>query len=182
MLGYNARFFPLTAIRENPMNELHIFTTGGTIDKVYFDATSDFEVGEPTVEHILREAQVNFQFKVTSLMRKDSLEIDAADRAMIREAVMASECHHVLITHGTDTLSHTAEALADIKGKTIVLTGALSPARFRSTDAVFNVGLAIGALQSSSDGVFLAMNGMIFRAGEAHKNPETKRFEPDAGA
>lgn len=178
--GYNARLIPVTAIRENPMNKLHIFTTGGTIDKVYFDATSDFEVGEPTVEHILREAQVNFEFQVTSLMRKDSLDIDAADREVIREAVMASECSHVLITHGTDTLSHTAEALADIKGKTIVMTGALSPARFRSTDAVFNVGLAIGALQSLGEGVFLAMNGMIFRAGEVHKNPKTKRFEADA--
>lgn len=161
------------------MNKLHIFTTGGTIDKVYFDATSDFEVGEPTVEHILREAQVNFEFQVTSLMRKDSLEITAGDRQLIREAVIACECEHILITHGTDTMALTAEALADIPGKTILLTGALSPARFRSTDAVFNVGLAIGGLQGASHGAYLAMNGVIFPAGDVHKNTQTKRFEPN---
>ena len=164
------------------MKKLQIFTTGGTIDKVYFDASSEFEVGEPTVEHILREAQVNFEFQVRSLMRKDSLEITDADRQIVREAVAACECEHILITHGTDTMSLTAEALADIHGKTIVLTGALSPARFRATDAVFNVGLAIGALHGSPNGTYLAMNGMIFRAGDVHKNKETKRFEPGAGS
>jgi L-asparaginase len=160
------------------MNNLQIFTTGGTIDKVYFDATSEFEVGESTIEHILREAQVNFEFQVTGLMRKDSLEINDLDRQIIHDAVAACQCEHILITHGTDTMSKTAEALRDIQGKTIVLTGALSPARFRATDAVFNVGLAIGALQGVSHGAYLAMNGMIFSAGDVHKNPATKRFEP----
>jgi L-asparaginase len=161
------------------MNKLQIFTTGGTIDKVYFDATSEFEVGEPTIEHILREAQVNFEFQVTGLMRKDSLEIDDNDRQLIREAVADCQCQHILITHGTDTMSRTAEALMDVPGKVIVLTGALSPARFRATDAVFNVGLAIGALHGAQPGAYLAMNGMIFRAGDVHKNPDTKRFEQD---
>jgi L-asparaginase len=160
------------------MNTLQIFTTGGTIDKVYFDATSEFEVGESTIEHILREAQVNFDFQVSGLMRKDSLEITDLDRQIIHDAVAACECEHILITHGTDTMSKTAEALRDIQGKTIVLTGALSPARFRATDAVFNVGLAIGALQGAGHGAYLAMNGMIFPAGDVHKNPATKRFEP----
>ena len=162
------------------MKQLQIFTTGGTIDKVYFDATSEFEVGDSTIDHILREAQVNFEFQVTGLMRKDSLEINDEDRGIIREAVAACECEHILITHGTDTMSRTAEALMDIPGKTIVLTGALSPARFRATDAVFNVGLAIGALHGAEHGAYLAMNGMIFRAGDVHKNPKTKRFEEDA--
>jgi L-asparaginase len=164
------------------MNKLQIFTTGGTIDKVYFDASSEFEVGEPTVEHILREAQVNFEFQVQSLMRKDSLEITDEDREIIRQAVAACACEHVLITHGTDTMARTAEALAGIPGKTIVLTGALSPARFRATDAVFNVGLAIGALHGAPHGAYLAMNGMIFKAGKVHKNTQTKRFEPDSEA
>lgn len=159
------------------MKKLQIFTTGGTIDKVYFDASSEFEVGEPTVEHILREAQVNFEFTVTSLMRKDSLEINDEDRNRIRQAVDACEASHILITHGTDTMSYTAEALAGVTGKVIVLTGALSPARFRATDAVFNVGLAVGALQAASAGVYLAMNGMLFEAGHVVKNQATKRFE-----
>jgi L-asparaginase len=159
------------------MDRLQIFTTGGTIDKVYFDASSEFEVGEPTIEHILNEAQVNFAFQVHSLMRKDSLEMTDQDRAHIREAVEACECPHVLITHGTDTLARTGEALLGMPGKTIVLTGALSPARFRATDAVFNVGLAVGALQASPPGVYLAMNGTIFAAGAVRKNPKTKRFE-----
>jgi len=159
------------------MDTLQIFTTGGTIDKVYFDASSEFEVGEPTVEHILREAQVNFRFQVSSLMRKDSLEMTPGDRARIRQAVQDCKCAHVLITHGTDTMSATGEALLGIQDKTIVLTGALSPARFRATDAVFNVGLAVGALQALAPGVYLAMNGTIFPAGGVRKNPSTKRFE-----
>jgi len=168
---------PVSLSENHNMDRLQIFTTGGTIDKVYFDASSEFEVGEPTIEHILKEAQVNFEFTVDSLMRKDSLEMTDQDRAQIRAAVQASDCSHVLITHGTDTLARTGEALLGIAGKTIVLTGALSPARFRATDAVFNVGLAVGALQASSPGVYLAMNGMIFNAGSVRKNPETKRFE-----
>jgi L-asparaginase len=157
--------------------KLVIFTTGGTIDKVYFDARSEFEVGEPQIGHILREAMVGFDFEVRSLMQKDSLDMTDADRALIRTAVEHCEARHILITHGTDTMAETAAALMGVAGKSIVLTGALSPARFRATDAVFNIGMAVAAVQVVPDGVYVAMNGRVFAAGHVRKNRERNRFE-----
>lgn len=154
-----------------------IFTTGGTIDKVYFDEKSRFEIGSTQVGEILREAQAGFEHEIVSLMQKDSLELDDADRAAIRAAVAGCVSDRILVTHGTDTMTETAAALAGIEGKTIVLTGALSPARFRSTDASFNVGMAVAALQILPPGVYIAMNGEIFAAGSVRKNREANRFE-----
>lgn len=154
-----------------------VLTTGGTIDKVYFDATSDYEVGEPTVPHVFREAGVELPWRLVSLFRKDSLEITDEDRAEIRRACEEAPEAKILITHGTDTMPVTAEALCGIPGKTIVLTGALAPARFRVTDAVFNLGLALGAVQSAPEGVWIAMNGTLFPAGAVRKNREAGRFE-----
>lgn len=156
---------------------LRVFTTGGTIDKVYFDAKSEYQIGEPMVTEILRETGVSFEFDVTELFRKDSLDVTDADRAAIRAAVQADTASHVLITHGTDTMPETAQALAGIAGKTIVLTGALSPARFQKTDAVFNVGCAVAAAQALPHGVYIAMNGRLFEAGRVRKNRELGRFE-----
>ncbi len=134
-------------------------------------------MGESVIDAILREAQVSFEFEVTQLMQKDSLEVTDDDRTQIAHAVGACDSQYVLITHGTDTMTHTAEALRGITGKTIVLTGALHPARFRMTDAVFNVGMACAAVQSLSAGVYIAMNGRIFPAGEVVKNLDKNRFE-----
>lgn len=156
---------------------IQFITTGGTIDKIYFDAMSRFEVGESQVEHVLREALVQFDFDVVPLMRKDSLEMTAEDRARIREHIAAQSSVRFVITHGTDTMAETAEALDGLDDKVIVLTGALSPARFRTTDAVFNVGMAVAAAQVSPPGVYLAMSGQIFRAGEVRKNRDANRFE-----
>ncbi len=157
--------------------QLEIFTTGGTIDKVYFDSKSTFEVGEPQIVEVLREANLNIDYRVTSLMRKDSLEMDDTDRAQIRRAAQHSPAEHIVITHGTDTMIATARALVGIPGKTIVLTGAMQPARFRSTDAVFNIASAMMAAQILSEGVFIAMNGRIFDPFMARKNVELNRFE-----
>lgn len=157
--------------------KLLVITTGGTIDKVYFDATSAYEVGEPTVPHIYQSAGVVLDYEVVPLMRKDSLEMEDADRALIRRTCEQAEQKNILITHGTDTMTVTAEALVGIEGKTIVLTGAMAPARFRETDAVFNIGCATGAAQSMPPGVYIAMNGRIFAAGEVVKNREAKCFE-----
>ena len=159
------------------MSELTIFTTGGTIDKVYFDEKSRFEIGSTQVGEILREAQAQIDYDIVSLMQKDSLDLDDADRAAIRSAVVSCDSPKILVTHGTDTMTETAAALTGIEDKTIVLTGALSPARFRSTDASFNVGMAIAALQSLSPGVYIVMNGGIFPAGSVTKNRELNRFE-----
>ncbi|QJE96414.1 asparaginase domain-containing protein [Luteolibacter luteus] len=154
-----------------------VLTTGGTIDKVYFDASSEYEIGEPTVPHVFREAGVALEWRLHSLLRKDSLEMTDEDRALIRQACEEAPEARILITHGTDTMSLTAEALLGIPGKTIVLTGALAPARFKVTDAIFNLGLALGAVQSIPSGVYLAMNGTIFEAGKVRKNREAGKFE-----
>ena len=157
--------------------QLRIFTTGGTIDKVYFDAKSEYEVGEPVIGRILHDAGVGFDFEVTEILKKDSLDINADDRARIRTAVAADPADRVLLTHGTDTMPETARALMGIEGKTIVLTGSLSPARFQNSDAVFDIGCAIGAVQSLPPGVYVAMNGRVFAADKVRKNREANRFE-----
>ena len=157
--------------------DIVFLTTGGTIDKIYFDAMSRFEVGDTVIDTILREAGVGFTPHVVSLMRKDSLEIDAADRAAMRAAVAARPETRVVVTHGTDTMVETASALAAVAGKTIVLTGALTPARFQSSDAVFNIGMAVAAVQTCPPGVWIAMNGQVFAHDNVRKNRELNRFE-----
>ena len=157
--------------------QLEIFTTGGTIDKVYFDAKSTFEVGEPQILCVLREANLCIDYQVTPLMRKDSLELTDEDRQLVRQAVKNSVAEQIVITHGTDTMTNTAAALADISGKTIVLTGAMQPARFRFTDAVFNIASAMMAVQTLPEGVYITMNGKIFDPSRTRKNVEMNRFE-----
>lgn len=156
---------------------IRFITTGGTIDKIYFDALSQFEVGESQVEHILREGLVQFDYEIVSLLQKDSLEITAADRAALRSYIESDDARFYVITHGTDTMAETAGALQDMSDKTIVLTGALTPARFRTTDAIFNVGMAVAAVQASPPGVYVAMSGQVFAAGEVRKNRAENRFE-----
>jgi L-asparaginase len=156
---------------------IRFITTGGTIDKIYFDDLSQFEVGESQVQHILAEGLVAFDFDVVPLMHKDSLEITDADRQMLRDYIEQDEASHYVITHGTDTMPETAQVLAGLAYKTIILTGALTPARFRTTDAVFNVGMAVAAVQVAGPGVYIAMSGQIFEAGEVRKNRAENRFE-----
>lgn len=159
------------------MDKLRIFTTGGTIDKIYFDAKSEYEVGEPQIGEILREMGVTFPFEMTSLMRKDSLDLTDADREAIRKAVAEDAATRVLITHGTDTMTETAAALRGIAGKTIVLTGSLNPARFRGSDAIFNIGGAVAAAQALPPGVYIFMSGRVFDAHKVRKNRDKNRFE-----
>ena len=161
------------------MEELLIVTTGGTIDKIYFDDKSTFQIGEPQIGQILTSLGVNFTFDVQSLMRKDSLHMNAADRAAIRQAIEAQPHRHVLVTHGTDTMVDTARALSGLAGKVVVLTGALNPALFNQSDAVFNIGCAVGAVQTLPDGIYIAMNGRIWNPAQVRKNREANRFETD---
>ena len=159
------------------MDNLLIVTTGGTIDKVYFDDKSDYQVGDPQIGRILEELGVAFRFSVIPILRKDSLHIDAADRELLRATIEAQDAQHVLVTHGTDTMVETARVLSRIQGKTIVITGALNPARFRGSDAEFNVGTAVGAVQSLPPGVYIAMNGRIWDPTRVRKNAGANRFE-----
>lgn len=160
---------------------IRILATGGTIDKIYFDAKSQYQVGEPQILEVLREANVTFEYEVVSLLRKDSLEMTDEDRERIRRAIEADDHRHFVVTHGTDTMVQTARALLGIPGKTIVLTGAMQPARFRMTDAVFNIGCAVTAVQLLPEGVYVAMNGRVFRPDRVRKNVELNRFEEEGG-
>lgn len=157
--------------------KLKFFTTGGTIDKVYFDALSEFEVGPPQVLEVIRDANVAFEYDIESILRKDSLDMTEADRQLIRERIVAEPCPRIVVTHGTDTMVETGKALGGIAGKTVVLTGSMQPARFRVTDAVFNIGCAIGAVQSLPAGVYIAMNGRVFLPEKIRKNREKNCFE-----
>jgi L-asparaginase len=156
---------------------LHIITTGGTIDKIYFDAKSDYQVGDPVIGELLESMGVSFPFTVESPMRKDSLDLTDEDRALIRDHALHCTEPHVLITHGTDGMVRTGLSLHGIAGKTIVLTGALQPAAFKSSDAIFNIGCAIGALQAAAPGVYIAMNGRLFDIDNVRKNLDKNCFE-----
>ncbi len=159
------------------MQAIKIFTTGGTIDKVYFDAKSSYEVGGPNIERVLGELPLNIDYTVTSVLRKDSLEITSADRDVVVEACQDAAEKHIIVTHGTDTMVATAKALQEaVIDKTIVLTGALEPALFKTSDAMFNIGCAIAAVQALPAGAYITMNGRIFESGNVVKNVELGRF------
>jgi L-asparaginase len=153
-----------------------LLTTGGTIDKIYFDALSDYQVGESVVARLLEIGRVRRPFRVEEVLRKDSLELTDADRALIRDRIIAAPEAHVVITHGTDTMTETARALADVVDKTIVLVGALAPARFGESDAGFNLGMAFAAAQLAAPGVYITMSGSVFRADRVIKDRAAGRF------
>ncbi|MEW5872546.1 MAG: asparaginase domain-containing protein [Chloroflexota bacterium] len=157
--------------------KIKVFTTGGSIDKAYSTQSSSFEVGEPQVASILCDANAAFEYEIEPLLRKDSLEITPAERAALVDRVRSDPHHYILITHGTDSMIATGLALADIPGKVIVLTGAMQPAEFRHTDAHFNLGGAITALQTLPEGVYIVMNGQVFDPQYAKKNLAQNRFE-----
>ena len=159
------------------MPMLQIFTTGGTIDKVYFDALSEFQVGDSGIGNMLNEANISYGYVITPLIKKDSLELTDEDRALIHKSIADSSADKVLVTHGTDTMAKTARHVSDIAGKTIVFTGSMLPASHRATDAVFNVGFAIAAAQLLPPGTYLAMNGQVFDPDTVVKDREAGLFK-----
>ncbi len=161
--------------------KIKIYTTGGTIDKVYFDQKSDYQVGDPQADGVLQRANVVLDYEVESVMRKDSLDFTDEDRELIRTKVESTPFERIVITHGTDTMIDTAKVLDSISGKTIVMTGSMYPAQFRDSDAVFNIGCAVTAAQILAPGVYIAMNGRIFNPHRVRKNVELNRFEEKTG-
>ena len=161
--------------------KIKFFAVGGTIDKVYFDKLSEYQIGPPSVGPILEQLPVAFEYEVESLLRKDSLDMDDADRQLVYDHVLSDPCRLIVVTHGTDTMVETARILNRIAGKVIVLTGAMEPASFKSSDAVFNLGFAIGALSCLGDGVYIAMNGRVFDPKRCRKNRTLGTFETIAG-
>ena len=157
--------------------ELLVLAIGGTIDKVYFDALSDYQIGPPAATEILQRVKVNFEFSVRQMISKDSLEMTDADRQEILMAVQAHNGKHVLITHGTDTMVDTGQLLKQATGKTVVIMGAMQPAIIKLTDADFNLGVAVAAVQTLSEGVYLCMNGRIYNVDRVVKNRAEEQFQ-----
>ena len=160
--------------------KIKIFTTGGTIDKIYFDQKSEYQVGDPQAKEVLDKANVVVEYEVESILKKDSLDLTAADREHIRVKVASTPFDKIIVTHGTDTMIKTASVLESVKEKTIVMTGSMYPAQFKESDAVFNIGCAITAVQILGPGVYIAMNGRIFNPRGVRKNVELNRFEETA--
>ncbi len=157
--------------------KIKFFAVGGTIDKVYFDALSKYEIGESNIFDILKDARVNFKYDISSLLKKDSLDMTDQDRSIIHQAVKKVPYERIIITHGTDTMIETAKVLTPIQNKVIVLTGAMEPAKFKSSDAVFNLGSAVAAVQTLPHGVYLVISGRVFTPDNVRKNRILKLFE-----
>lgn len=153
-----------------------VVTTGGTIDKQYFDALSEYQVADSMVTTLLKTARVTHPVRVVELMRKDSLELTDEDRARIQAVIEAAPEQHIVVTHGTDTMVQTAAVLAGMGARTIVLAGALAPARFAESDAPFNLGMALACVQVAPPGVYITMNGTVFEAGHVVKDRSRNAF------
>lgn len=154
-----------------------VLTTGGTIDKNYFDALSEYQVVDSGIPALLHEARVTLPHRVEEVCRKDSLELTDDDRRDIAQRAAAAPEMRIVVTHGTDTMTDTARVLAAaVPDKIIVLTGALSPARFAETDAPFNLGMAFAAAQVASPGVYIAMSGQLFNGLKVRKDRAAARF------
>ena len=151
---------------------------GGTFDKQYDEITGRLFFKDTHVPEMLRLGRSRVDVVIQTLMMVDSLEMTDADRAVIVRHCRSSVEDHLVITHGTDTMVETAAALAEaVRSKTLVLTGAMIPYAFGSSDGLFNLGSALSFAQVLPPGVYLAMNGTAFRWNRVRKNRETGIFE-----
>jgi L-asparaginase len=165
------------------MMRIRVFVTGGTFDKEYDELRGTLDFRETHLPEMLRLGRSRINVAVTTLMMKDSLDISAAERAAIVERCRDCAERHIVITHGTDTMVETARALShEHGGKTIVLTGAMIPYAFGSSDGLFNLGSALSFVQVLPAGVYIAMNGRWFPWNDVQKNRDSGTFEPLGGA
>jgi L-asparaginase len=157
---------------------IRIFVTGGTFDKEYNELTGLLFFKDTHLPEMLRLGRSHIAVTISTLMMIDSLEMTAADRARIVEECRRAAESRILVTHGTDTMVETAAALAGAAdGKTIVLTGAMVPYAFGSSDGLFNLGSALSFVQVLPSGVYIAMNGRCFDWNTVRKNRDTGTFE-----
>ncbi|MBZ5557248.1 MAG: asparaginase [Acidobacteriia bacterium] len=160
---------------------IHILVTGGTFDKQYNELTGALAFGGTHLPEMLRLGRSRVDVAITTLMMIDSLDMTAADRARIVQQCREIAEPRIVVTHGTDTMVETAAALATaappLGAKTIVLTGAMVPYAFGSSDGLFNLGSALSFVQVLPPGVYLAMNGRYFTWDRVRKNRETGVFE-----
>ncbi len=160
--------------------EIKVLITGGTIAKRYDEISGELRFDSGHLEKILTQGRCEAKLDVETLMMKDSLEMDDSDRERIYEAVNTTPQRAIMITHGTDTMVETAVKLSAIQDKTIVLVGAMIPFAFKNSDALFNVGCALGALRALEAGVYVVMNGQIFTYNAVQKDKKRGIFIPKA--
>lgn len=157
---------------------IRIFVTGGTFDKEYNELTGELFFKESHVRHNLILGRCRLAVDVRTLMMLDSREMTDEDRETIARNCVKAKEERILITHGTDTMVETARAVAGrVKDKTVVLTGAMIPYTFGSSDGLFNLGSALAFVQTLPHGVYLVMNGRYFHWNNVHKNKKTGEFE-----
>lgn len=157
---------------------IKIFTTGGSVDKIYSAIESNFVVNNPAIVGILETGNVNYQYDIEPLLKKDSLEITDRDRGLILNKVTNNPSRQIIITHGTDSIIDTAKILQAVKDKVIVLTGAMQPAAFINSDAQFNIGGAIIAVQTLAEGVYIVFNGQVWDPDMVVKDLDGNQFAP----
>ncbi len=158
--------------------EIKILVTGGTFDKEYDEITGKLEFKDTHLPEMLKTARSRLHIQVRNIMMVDSLEMSDVDRNIIFEICKRSEAERLVITHGTDTMEITARLLGEkISDKTIVLTGAMVPYAFGSSDGFFNLGSALSFVQTLPRGVYIAMNGRCFTWDNVRKNKELGGFE-----
>ena len=157
---------------------IRILVTGGTFDKEYDEIRGTLSFGDTHVQEMLRRGRCLLEVEVQTLMMVDSLEMTEADREAIARNCREAPEDRIVVTHGTDTMVETARVLASsVPGKTIVLTGAMIPYAFGSSDGLFNLGSALSFAQVLPPGVYVAMNGRCFPWNDVRKNRESGRFE-----
>ena len=158
--------------------DIKVFITGGTFDKEYNELTGELFFKETHLHEMLRLGRSNVKLDITTLMMIDSLDMQDEHRKMIAKACADAKQDKIIITHGTDTMAVTAKFLSDtIKEKTIVLTGAMVPYKFGSSDGLFNLGSSLAFVQTLPHGVYVAMNGKYFEGNNVRKNKSTGEFE-----
>ena len=157
---------------------IRIFITGGTFDKEYNELTGDLYFKDTHMSELLEKGRSKVAVEIRTLMMVDSLQMTDGDRSLIAHQCLSCDESQIVVTHGTDTMSETAKVLAQkIKNKTIVLTGAMIPIKFGSSDGLFNLGSALAFAQSLPHGVYVAMNGRYFNWDNVRKNKQTGVFE-----
>ncbi|MDY0110713.1 MAG: asparaginase domain-containing protein [Candidatus Krumholzibacteria bacterium] len=158
---------------------VRVFVTGGTFDKDYDERTGSLFFKDTHLREMLKLGRCRVPVEVRTLMMVDSLDMDDEDRELILNQCRKSETHRIVITHGTDTMATTARALGEaaLPGKTLVLTGAMIPFAFGSSDGLFNLGAALAFAQSLPAGVYVAMNGRVFNWDNVRKNRDVGEFE-----
>lgn len=157
---------------------IRIFVTGGTFDKEYNEITGQLFFKDTHLQEMLRLGRSRLDVDIRTLMMIDSLDMTDTDRNLIADHCNKAAEDKIIITHGTDTMAETARLLASrVKNKTVVITGAMIPYKFGSSDGLFNLGSALAFVQSMPAGVYVAMNGRIFNWDNVRKNKQTGEFE-----